>query len=244
MSGVQKENFEVEVIDGPSSDGGGGGGSGGSDVTGTKDTTTADNGSNNHDHNANNAMKNTTSSSSSGSSNATENAENGTKNTNKKTKFDSIQSTSDTSYENTPKKRKLCDDISTHILYHTERTEEVSTDLDKLKNTILNNTDVPLSSVVLCNGVVEKNNSVKNDKEENSFCYNPKYFDNETHVRLSAMYARCEGVPLDSLVLSEEMLMLMGYPGCDWEEGYSFFCVLSMFFTIFCRHFTRFQNYF
>ena len=89
--------------------------------------------------------------------------------------------------------------------------------------------------------VTEKKNGTKSETEilpreskNNSCSYNSKFLDKETHLRLFSMYEQCKGESLESLVLSDNMLMLMGYPGCDGEEGtcYIFFILLFILFSL------------
>lgn len=132
---------------------------------------------------------------------------NNTQNTqNKKTKFDSIDS--DTC-GNATKKRKIEDNVSTDILYNTTEDADI-TDLENSKTKLM-----------------EKISTAENNEnsQKNTLCYNPKYFDKETHVRLLSMYEQAES-QLNSLVMSEGMLMLMGYPGCDGEEGNHMYLLL------------------
>ena len=111
--------------------------------------------------------------------------------------------------KNLPKKRKIIESIPTHTIF----------DLIENKNENKNET--------------KKLSEISSSENKNDF-YSSKFLDKETHVRLCGMYEQCKGESLESLVLSDNMLMLMGYPGCDGEEGtcYIFFILLFLLFSL------------
>ena len=61
--------------------------------------------------------------------------------------------------------------------------------------------------------VKERSSSVKECSSSSLF------FDDVTRERLRVLYEGCVGKLLEDLILSKEMLMLMGYTGSDGEEG-------------------------
>ena len=81
------------------------------------------------------------------------------------------------------------------------------------------------------NGTKSETEILSTERKNNSCSYNSKFLDKETHLRLFSMYEQCKGENLESLVLSENMLMLMGYPGCDGEEGTS--CIFGFGLYVF-----------
>ena len=60
------------------------------------------------------------------------------------------------------------------------------------------------------NGTKSETEILPRESKNNSCSYNSKFLDKETHLRLFSMYEQCKGENLESLVLSENMLMLMG----------------------------------
>ena len=122
------------------------------------------------------------------------------------------------------KKQKTEKTIGTHTTFSTIENGTIS---DRNDDVSSSNMDAIL--------VVEKQKLLDNitDYFQNSNpSYNSKYLDKETKERLTVLYNACTGVSLESLVLSDGMLMLMGYPGCDGEEGTVTFRFLNFVFSI------------
>jgi hypothetical protein len=123
------------------------------------------------------------------------------------------------------KKQKTEKTIGTHTTFSTIENDTVGSRNDDDSSS---NMDAIL--------VVEKQKLLDNitDYFQNSNpSYNSKYLDKKTKERLTVLYNACTGVGLESLVLSDGMLMLMGYPGCDGEEGTVIFQFLNFVFSIF-----------
>ena len=53
------------------------------------------------------------------------------------------------------------------------------------------------------------------------------FLDEVTRERLRVLHKGCVGKHLEDLILSKEMLMLMGYTGSNGESGKKIFCFLS-----------------
>jgi hypothetical protein len=127
----------------------------------------------------------------------------------KKNKFEDSENTE--THKILYKKQKTEKLISTHTIFSATENSETSVINNNLASS---NTDSQL--------VEEKQKLLDNISgyfENGDSSYYSKYFDIETKERLTVLYSACTGAGLESLVLSDGMLMLMGYPGCDGEEG-------------------------
>ena len=156
------------------------------------DINDSNNNNNNNNSNDNNNDNNNDNDNDSNTDNDINNENDHDKNKIKKTKFET-KSCFDVE-ENLPKKKKLIGTLSTESLLN----------LNKINENKINSSET----------------AIANDLSVNkNILYNSKYLDKVTHVRLSGMYEQCKGKNLESLLLSPRMLMLMGYPGHDGEEG-------------------------
>jgi hypothetical protein len=125
----------------------------------------------------------------------------------KKKKFDDSENTET---QKIPyKKQKTEKTVSTHTIFSSTESSETS-----VRN------DIVASSGIDMHLIKEKQKLLENISDyfqNGNPSYNSKYLDKETKERLTVLYST--GAGLDSLVLSDGMLMLMGYPGYDGEEG-------------------------
>ena len=213
LSGVKKECYDDNLVhesfsSSSGSSGGGSGGESGSVNVNNNAVTSKNSNGNNNDNNGN----------VNGSSNGNH--------INNKTKFDHFEY----NYDNQIiKKQKTTDSNCTHTLFNSPKKNgneieneniignEINGEIEKDKNH--KNGNIVPSSGDFQNYEKTENNGNKNEENQENDSYSSKFLDKETHVRLCGMYEQCAGVELECLVLSSDMLMLMGYPGCDGEEG-------------------------
>ena len=100
--------------------------------------------------------------------------------------------------------------------YETKQTEEYKEmNVDENEKMLLEEKKKLLNDVIMEDSlsVKERFSSVKECSSSSLF------FDDVTRERLRVLYGGCVGKLLEDLILSKEMLMLMGYTGSDGEEG-------------------------
>jgi hypothetical protein len=95
----------------------------------------------------------------------------------------------------------------------TEENKEIN--IDEKEKMLLEGKKKLLNDVIM-----EDSLSVKEHSSSVKECSSTSlFFDDVTRERLRVLYEGCVGKLLEDLILSKEMLMLMGYTGSDGEEG-------------------------
>lgn len=125
------------------------------------------------------------------------------------------------------KQKTEVNSIPTHTIFVTENESE-QIKYNEMENSVEHDEKKSEITVIHSDSIdkidsnieidIDSDNALEFYKNANS-TYDSKYLDIATHKRLSDMFENCTEHTLNSLTLSDRMLTLMGYPGCDGEEG-------------------------